>query len=32
MGDVFTPANFAIGLVAGLIGYLLAELLRKRLQ
>lgn len=28
--DVFTPANFAIAMVAALIGYLLVEFLRKR--
>ena len=29
--DVLTPANFAIGLVAALIGYLVVEFLRKKL-
>jgi len=29
--DIFTPANFAIGLVAALIGYLIFESLRKKL-
>jgi hypothetical protein len=28
--DVFTPANFAIALMAALIGYILFEFLRKR--
>ena len=32
LNDVFTPANFSIGLAAGLVGYLLVELLRNRLQ
>lgn len=29
--DVLTPANFAIGLVAALLGYLVVEFLRKKL-
>jgi hypothetical protein len=29
--DVLTPANFAIGLAAALIGYLVVEFLRKKL-
>jgi hypothetical protein len=29
--DIATPANFAIALVAALIGYLVVEFLRKRL-
>jgi hypothetical protein len=32
LGDVFTCANFVIGLLAGLVGYAVVELLRKRLQ
>ena len=28
--DVFTPANFAIAVIAGLVGYILFEFLRKR--
>jgi hypothetical protein len=31
LGDVFTGINFAIAVVAGLIGYLIVEFLRKRL-
>ena len=31
LGDVFTLANFGIGLAAGLVGYVVVELLRKRL-
>jgi hypothetical protein len=31
-GDIFTRANFEIAVVAALIGYVLVELLRKRLQ
>ena len=30
IGDVFTAANFAIAMIAGLIGYILFEFLRKR--
>jgi hypothetical protein len=30
IGDVFTAANFAIAMIAALIGYLLFEFLRKR--
>ena len=30
IGDVFTAANFAIAMVAALIGYVLVEFLRKR--
>jgi hypothetical protein len=30
IGDVFTAANFGIALMAGLIGYILFEFLRKR--
>jgi hypothetical protein len=29
--DIFTPANFAIGLLAALVGYLIVEFLRKKL-
>lgn len=29
--DVLTPANFAIGLIAAVIGYPIVEFLRKRL-
>ena len=29
--DVFTPANFAIGLGAALVGYLIVEFLRRKL-
>ena len=32
LGDIFTPENFLIGIIASLIGYLLVELLRHRLQ
>jgi hypothetical protein len=31
LGDIFTDINFAIAVVAGLIGYLIVEFLRKRL-
>jgi hypothetical protein len=31
LGDIFTATNFAIGLGAGLVGYVVFELLRKRL-
>ena len=30
MGDVLTTANFEIAMIAGLIGYMLVEFLRKR--
>ena len=30
IGDVFTAANFEIAMIAGLIGYVLFEFLRKR--
>jgi hypothetical protein len=30
IGDVFTAANFAIAMTAGLVGYLLFEFLRKK--
>ena len=30
IGDVFTRANFAIAMIAALIGYILFEFLRKR--
>ena len=30
--DIFTPSNFLIAIIASRIGYLLAELLRHRLQ
>src|ERR1700687_5150145 len=30
IGDIFTAANFEIGMIAGLIGYMLCEFLRKR--
>ncbi len=30
LADVFTSANFAIAAVAGLVGYILFEFLRKR--
>ena len=29
--DIFTPANFAIGLTAAIIGYLIVEFLRRKL-
>lgn len=29
--DIFTPANFGIGLVAALVGYLIFECLRRNL-
>ena len=32
LGDIFTPGNFLIAIIASLIGYLLVELLRHRLQ
>jgi len=32
VGDVFTSANFEIAIIAALIGYVLVEFLRKRLQ
>ena len=31
IGDIFTAANFVIGLIAALIGYVLVESLRKKL-
>ena len=31
IGDIFTVANFAIALIAALIGYVLVESLRKKL-
>jgi hypothetical protein len=31
IGDIFTEANFAIAVMAALIGYVLVEFLRKRL-
>ena len=31
LNDIFTPANFAIGLAAALIGYLIFEFLRRKL-
>jgi hypothetical protein len=31
IGDIFTTANFAIALIAALIGYVLVEFLRKKL-
>ena len=31
IGDVFSAANFAIAVIAALIGYLVVEFLRKRL-
>ncbi|HZL57623.1 MAG TPA: hypothetical protein VFC21_11100 [Bryobacteraceae bacterium] len=30
MGDIFSPENFAIAVIAALIGYLLVEFLRDR--
>jgi hypothetical protein len=30
IGDIFTAANFAIAMIAALIGYILFEFLRKR--
>ncbi len=30
IGDVFTAANFAIAMIAALIGYVLVEFLRKK--
>jgi hypothetical protein len=30
LADIFTPANFAIGVVSAVIGYLVVEFLRKR--
>jgi hypothetical protein len=32
IGDIFTAANFAVAVVAALIGYVLVEFLRKKLQ
>ena len=32
VGDVFTSANFEIAIIAALIGYVLVEFLRNRLQ
>jgi hypothetical protein len=32
LGEIFTAANFAIAVVAAMIGYAIVELLRKRLQ
>ena len=32
LGDIFTTANFAIAIVAAVIGYALVEVLRNRLQ
>ncbi len=32
LGDILTAANFTIALIAALIGYLLVEFLRNRLQ
>jgi hypothetical protein len=31
IGDIFSAANFAIAVIAALIGYLVVEFLRKRL-
>ena len=31
IGDVFTGTNFAIGMIAALIGYVVVEFLRKKL-
>lgn len=31
LGDILTPANFAIGLAAALIGYFIFEFLRRKL-
>ena len=31
LNDIVTPASFAVGLTAALIGYLVAEFLRKKL-
>ena len=31
IGDVFTAANFGIAMIAGVIGYVVFEFLRKRL-
>jgi hypothetical protein len=31
LGDIFTPSNFAICMIAGVAGYLVVELLRGRL-
>jgi hypothetical protein len=31
IGDIVSPANFAIAVIAALIGYLIVESLRKRL-
>jgi hypothetical protein len=30
IGDILTPANFAIGIAAGLIGYVVFEFLRSK--
>ena len=30
LGDIFTAANFGIAMIAGVVGYLLFEFLRKR--
>jgi hypothetical protein len=32
IGDIFTAANFTVAVVAALIGYVLVEFLRKKLQ
>jgi hypothetical protein len=32
VGDIFTAGNLAIALIAAFIGYVLVELLRKKLQ
>ena len=31
LGDIFTAANFGIAMIAGVIGYVVFEFLRKRL-
>ncbi len=32
VGDIFTDQNFAVAVAAALIGYVLVEILRKKLQ
>jgi hypothetical protein len=32
LGDIFTPPNFAICILAGVVGHLVVELLRKKLS
>jgi len=32
IGNIITPANFVIAIITGIAGYLVVELLRKKLQ